>query len=167
MLHHYLLRLRRALRCQHVLARIAAIVIRLQRLGRGTGHVAGRVLRRPRDAGHRSDARPKDRCAMADRHGTDADGHQQLLDVADEPLHQSGPSYLAAGCFGLGTVDMFCTSKCGRLSLYARRVAWRGCRSIESSAQRGRQRRNVHGADSAGKTRSISCAAARREPRSL
>src|SRR5271166_6438142 len=104
---------------------------------------------------------------MVDRRGIATDGHQQLLNVADEPLYQSGPSCLASGRLGLGTVDMFCASKRGCLSLYADRVAWSGSRLIESPAQRGWQRWDVVGPDPAGKARSIPYAAARRIPRSL
>src|SRR6516165_3197798 len=104
---------------------------------------------------------------MADRRGIAADGRQQLLDVADEPLYQSWPGCLASRPLGLRTVDMFCARKRSRLSLYPDRNAWSGGRLIESSAQRGRQRWDVDGPDPAGKARSIPHAAARRVPRSL
>ena len=45
-LHHHLLRLRRALRCQHVAAGLAAIAVRLRRLSLGPGAVAGRASSR-------------------------------------------------------------------------------------------------------------------------
>src|SRR6516165_197244 len=167
LLYHYFLRLRRALRCQHFFARLTSSVVWVQRLKRGAGHVAVRVLRPPCDAGRWLHARPKDRCSMVDRRGIATDGRQQLLDVADEPLYQSGPGCLASGRFGLRTIDMFCTRKRGRLSLYADCTTWSGCRLIESSAQRGRQRWSVDGPDAARKARSIPYTAARRVPRSL
>ena len=85
-LHHHLLRLCRALQRQHFLAGLASIAVWLQRLERGAGDVAGRFLRGHCDADRRLHARPKDGCPMVDRRGIAADGHQQLLDVADEPL---------------------------------------------------------------------------------
>src|SRR5215471_8078099 len=135
LLYHYLLRLCRALRCQHFFAWLTSIVIWIQRPKRGAGHVAVRFLRPPCDAGRWLHAQPQDRCSMVDRRGIATNGHQQLLDVAAEPLYQSGPSDLASGRFGFRTVDLFCASKRGSLSLYPDRNAWSGCRLIESSAQ--------------------------------
>jgi hypothetical protein len=53
---------------------------------------------------------------MADWYGIAGHRRQQLLDVADEPEHQSGPGHLASGRLGRGTSDRFCARKCGRLS---------------------------------------------------
>jgi len=112
------------------------------------------------DAGRWLHAGPQDRCPMVDRRGIAPNGHQQLLDVADEPPYRSGPGCLASGRLGLGSVDMLCTSKRSRLSLYADCITWSGCRLIESPAQRGWQRWDVNGPDPAGKTRSIPYTAA-------
>src|SRR5262249_41844688 len=135
LLYHYLWRLCRTLWCQHFFAWLTSIVIWIQRPKCGAGHVAVRFLRPPCDAGRWLHARPQYRCSMVDRRGITTHGDQQLLDVAAKPLYQSGPSDLASSRFGFRTVDLFCASKRGSLSLYADRNAWSGCRLIESSTQ--------------------------------
>ena len=106
----------------------------------------------------------KDRRAMADRRGIAADRRQQLLDVADEPRNQSGPSHLASGRLGRGTGGRFCARKCGRLSLHASLVTWRGSGPVEPSAQRRRQRWDIDGPNPPRTAGSIPYAAAGRVP---
>ncbi len=97
LLHHHLLRLRGAVRCQHHVACLAPIAVQLRRTERRTGHVTGWILCRGRHAVRGARAWSRNRCAVGASRGSADHGRGELLDVADEPGHQSG-----AGSFGRG-----------------------------------------------------------------
>ena len=69
LLHHHLLRVRRAVRGDRGLAGAAPDVVRLRRLCLGPGDVAGRLLLDHDAGGRRHAARPGDRRPLADRAG--------------------------------------------------------------------------------------------------
>src|SRR6185437_1127528 len=92
-------------------------------------------------------------------------GGRKLLDVANEPGCQPGPNRLAPGDAGPWTVDVLCACECRGLPLYTTAVARSGCRSAQSAAQRGRQRRDLDGADHSGAPRPVSHLASWRIPR--
>ena len=70
LLHHHLLRLRGAVCCQHLVACLAPVAVRLRCTERRTGHVAGRLLCRRRHADRGARARPWNRCAVGDCRGS-------------------------------------------------------------------------------------------------
>jgi hypothetical protein len=150
LLHHHFLRLRRAVCFQHRVAGPAADVVRLRRAQRRAGHVAGRHLCRDHHAVRGTRTRSWDRCAVGDRRGSPDHGGGELLDVADEPGHQSGASCLAAGGTDHRDRDVLRPGKHGGLHLHADRAA-RGCGwCVEPAAQRGRQRRDLAGSNDSG-----------------
>ena len=111
---------RRALRCQHVLAGLAPVPVRLRRLRLGTGAVArGIVLRhdavRRRHAPRSGRGRP-----LADRRGPADHGGRQLLDGADEPVHQPGPGDLAEGGDDRRPLDDLRPAQRRRLQIHSR-----------------------------------------------
>ena len=93
---------------------------------------------------------PRDGCAVVDRRRAADHGGRKLLDVADEPRRQPGPAGLASGGAGPWTLGMLCARECGGLPLYAAVAARRRRWPAEPAPQRGRQRRNVDGADHTG-----------------
>src|SRR5262249_18733257 len=97
---------------------------------------------------------------MDDRRRPVDHGRRELLDVTAEPGDQPGPSGLASGGAGPWTFDMLCPRECGGLPLYSSVATWSGCWLVESTAQRGRQRGDVVGADDAGAPGPISYLAA-------
>ena len=94
-------------------------------------------------------------------------GRGELLDVADEPGHQSGAGRLAAGGADRRACDVLRPRERGGLPLYAGRAARGGGRPVEPAAQRGRQRRDLAGSDGAGAPRPVPQPAAWRIARSL
>ena len=130
-------RLRGAVRRQHVAAGLAAVAVRLRCAERRTGHVACRLLRRRRYAVRRTHAWSRRRCEMADRRGSVDDGRGKLLDVADEPRHQSGQAVWPRVALVLGLAMCFAPANVAAY-LYTP-VALRGAAvgPAEPAAQRG------------------------------
>ena len=129
LLHHHLLRLRGAVCRQHLVACLAPVAVRLRCAERRTGHVAGRLLCRRHHAVRGARARSWNRCAVGDCRGSVDHGRGELLDVADEPGHQSGAGRLAAGGADRRACDVLRPRERGGLPLYAARAARRGGRA--------------------------------------
>lgn len=87
--------------------------------------------------------------------GSPCHGSGQLLDVADEPGHQSGAGRLAAGGADHWVGDVLRARKRGGLPLYTGRATRGGSRRVEPAAQRGRQCRDFAGADDTGASRPV------------
>ena len=116
--HHHLLRLRRPLRRQRVPAVLAPVPVRLRRLRLRVGDVALRRLLHPGDACRRRPPRSGHRRPLADRRGPARHGGRELLDGADEPVHQPRAGDLAAGGVDLRPVDDLRPDQRGGLPLH-------------------------------------------------
>src|SRR5262245_58118784 len=117
MLCDHILRLRCALRLQYVATWLAAVPIRVRCAQRRFGLVASWVLCRPGDACRGPPARPGRGCPMDDRRRPADHGSGGVLDVANEPRYQPGPSDLAPCGVGGRAFDMLRSRKRGGLPL--------------------------------------------------
>ena len=143
LLHHYFLCLCGALWSQHLIARPASVPVWLQCAAGGAGHVAGGSFCRPGDARRGHCAWPADGRTVGHHCRPAGHGGRQLLDVTDESRHQPWAGCVAPGRHDRRIGDLFCPRKCRCLPLHAEGVARSRGRLAESSAQRGRQRRDV------------------------
>ncbi len=135
LLRHHLLRLRGAVCRQHFVACLAPVAVRLRCTERRTGHVAGRLLCPRCHAVRGARARTWNRCAVDTCRRSVDHGRRELLDVADEPGHQSGTGRLAAGGADHRACDVLRPGKRGGLPLYTARAARVGGWPAESPAQ--------------------------------
>ena len=92
-------------------------------------------------------------------------GGRELLDGADEPVHQPVAGDLAAGGADRRPVDDLRPDQRGRLHVHSHTSARGGGRPDGSAPQRGGQRRHVDGPDDPGTTRAVSPGTCGRVPR--
>ena len=163
--HHHLLCLRRPLRRQRDSAFLAPVPVRLRRLRLRVGDVALRRLLHPDDARRRRPHRPGHRRPLADRRGPAGHGGRELLDGADEPVHQPGAGDLAAGGVDLRPVDDLRPDQRGGLPIHPPAPARGGGRPVRPAPQRGGQRRHVDRQDHRATARAVPPGTRGREPR--
>ena len=140
----------RALRGQRGIAADALDLVRLRRLRRRTRAVARRHFLRLDAAGRGPPPRLGHRRTLANRLGPAHHGGGQLLDGADELVHQSVAGDLAAGRGDHRPVADVRSAQRGRLPLHPQAPARGGRGPARPAPQRRRQFRRIAGRDPPG-----------------